>query len=685
MKRRDFLKTAGFSPAVFPARSGPSPTMESRFPYGGIPGKIWAIRLDAFGFHEKVLLACMQGLVNSRDTRIYLLESERDQFWLDIYQKEAGFQILVVKSLTELLTMSAPEWKEYVLYDPQRPHSLNLATMLGAIHRVLPVSRDLEHLVKPFLRPSRLDAIRPAENRISAYRWALSELRPQCCPTLLAQLCVHEPHWPTSTWTNRDYVIAHKLFCFDLSTSERDKEDYRLVEEIYKSYPPETVVLGWHCIRDKEHEAIALSSRHGHFGLCSLHTPNLTVHTSVRSSFGQVYRQPEKKDIPLEEKVYIAFMDTDGDASWFMLDLAVRDWKHPLHGKLKYNWGFLPLAYDLMPGVVDYYLKNQLETDYFVAGPAGATYTYPHLHPEPSRFLRLSQEYMRRCGLAAVHITNWDDRDWWQEVDLPGFPALLCRHMPRCQGFLRGMGESVFEANYLDSCKPYVFFGEGIHANSDVLGTLRDFIDANPNRPLFIFCLVNHTVPQDRIQEALDRLSDSRIVPVHVDELLKLVQNARRKGKIPWGLYPHPDGNRNLLKGEARQAWPRFHREVGELGRDLQSGDAAYAESLHKTPVGLEPIPSADALAFQVIWKSMELVKLSLEARGIYVNHKPSARKRFVREFRRIPDVELTAELEKLWGEWHRTDITYPFAHGLANRMIRLTERIHQSVFTHPA
>ena len=684
MERRNFLKTAGFTSL---ARSGRFPGKEkasSRFPFGSRPKQIFAVPVDSLEYHTRILLTCLQGLVNRRETRIYLNASAREQFWLDYYQKELSCQVETVPHWQSLFTLFSSELKEYILYDPSWPHSLNLATMIGAIHNLLPVSRTLEDQVKSFLAPSPIDAIRPARDTYSAYQWALKEWRPKCHPDLMAQLCVHHPHWPTSTFTNRDYVIAHKIFCFDLSCSERDRIDYQRVGEIYKAFSPGTIVMGWHCIRDTEHEAIALSSRFGHFGLCSLNTPNLTVHSSIRLPEGKTFHPPQKPGKSLQDKTYIAFMDTDGDATWFMLDLALKDWRHPLHGKIRYNWGFLPLTYDLMPAIAKYYLENQLENDYFVAGPSGATYTYPHLHPDPAKFLQLSGEYLRKCGLTTVHITNWNDRDWWQEVDLPHFLSLLCRHLPDCVGYMRGMGESAFEPNYIDGCKPFIFCGEGIHVGSDVYQTMKDFMDANPNRPLFLFCLVNHTVPQDQIQSAVERFPEGQVELVHADELLQLIRQAYLQGKIGSELYPAQDGNRKLLQKEARKAWPQCYKEIQELARQIRQGETSYRQAIQNTPLGLERIALGDFLAFQCIGKCMELIKLTLETHGIYVNHKPTARKRFVAEFSRLKEMQTAVELDKLWQNWHQSTFSFLDAVRQAQSFIRLAEEINQLLLGSP-
>jgi hypothetical protein len=496
---------------------------------------------------------------------------------------------------------------------------------------------------------------------------------------MIAQLCVHQPHWPTTTFLNRDYIIAHKLFVFDLSTSERDKKDFKLVQRIYSAYEPGAIVMGWHCVRDNEHEAIALSARFGHYGLCSLHTPNLTVHSSIRLKPNETFNQPRKnnKGLKIEDKVYIAYMATDGDASWFMLNHVQNDWKDPEHGKFKYNWGFLPLAYDLMPGTVKYYLENLSEMDYFVAGPSGATYTYPHLHPKPESFLKLTEYYMQKCGLKTVHLTNWYDREWWQEVHLTNFVDLVNKYIPSAVGYVRGMGESAFEKHYIGNGKPFIFCGEGIHRDSNIYQTMRDFIDACPNRPLFIFNLVNHSIPMGQVKKAMDRFKINDVEMVHLDELIYLIDRAYKLGKISDELYPNKEGIKKILAREAKMAWPSFYDELLQLEQKVASGEKIFLEEIKKIPQGLETINPGDFLAFKTIWQGMKLIKLTLESIEIYVNHKPTATLNFVQRFASLDNVKIVEQLEDLWNHWFERTISFRDAADLLKQLVKIARQLN--------
>ncbi|TFH02136.1 MAG: hypothetical protein E4H13_02970 [Calditrichales bacterium] len=688
MDRRDFIKTTLISGTAVMAGLTPgcSPFVSdlSLFPHGERPSELWAFALtDDLNWDQKVALTCFQGLINRTLPRIYLIFSESDRFWLEYYRDHFGIKVHTVDSVDRLVRQFIHELNGYIVYDTAMPHSLNIATSLGAFENAVPVSRNLESYVSN-LGLTRIDDLTGRwPDMYAAYDWSLENLLPRSNQKLMAQLCVHHPHWPTSTFTNRDYVIAHNILSMDISASERDKKDYNLLRKFYAGYPQESIVLGWHCVRDKEHEAIALSSEYGHYGLCSLNTSNLTVHTCFRPEEKVTYQQRaiSKEKLKVENKVYIAYMATDGDAAWFVQNLINTDWANPQHGHFKYNWGFLPLAYDLQPAMVQYYFNNLTAADYFVAGPSGATYTYNHLHPAPEKFLRLTQKYMNKCGLKTVHMTNWNDRDWWQEVDLPGYHDTLRRNLPDCVGYVRGMGESAFEPHYLAGGKPYLFCGEGIHRGNDIYQTMKDFIDACPNRPLFIYNLVNHSIPIDELKTAMDRFPAGVVEVVHLDELLLLAEKAFDSGLITEDLYPDKSGIKQILSREARQAWPGFFSELQNFKTAFLSGKTKYLETQNLSPLGLEAVSAADFLAFESIWYAMKVVKLALESKGIYVNHKPTASERFLREFSRFSDAPVIQSLQDTWNTWHQQPVTYDLAEESAIHLVRLAESLNQKHF----
>ncbi len=686
LKRHKILLAVFFAGFLFTGCGGIQPkevVQDRKMPGGSVPEKLFVLDVKGeMGWADKNMLSCFQGLVNRKNTRIYYNGNENDQFWLEYYRKSFGIGYQKISGVEELLKLFSADIDGYIVYPPESPHLLNIATTIGSLENLLPVTPAQEDLVRTFGLKKKRELKDQGENMIDIYRNAAKEFLPACSKTMLAALCVHDGQWPTSTYKNRDYVIAHKVFSFDISSSERDKADYSLLQEIYGKVPEGAILFGWHCSRDKEHEAIGLASDYGHYGMCSLNTANLSVHSSIPVDRNKVFRQRviNPNDLKVENKVYMALMATDGDAAWFMQNHVNRDWSDPTHGNFKYNWGFLPLAYDLMPGTIQYYMENLKPTDYFVSGPSGATYTYPYRHPHPEKFLELSNDYMKKCGLTTVHMTNWNDRDWWQEVQIPGFYDKLKQTMPDAVGFVRGMGESAFEESYIGTGKPYIFIGEGIHVGDDVSKVVKDFISACPNRPLFIFNLVNHSIPMGKIKEALDSFSPGEMEIVHLDELMLLADKAFKEGKITSVLYPEKEGLRKILAKEARQKWPAFLKELKNLERISNGSAEQFSDSIKKTPVGLERVVPADILAFNTIWQSMTLVKLSLESKGIYVNHKPTAVKDFMKEYAKVTEADVIVELQQLWEGWRQHNPSFADGQKLLKKLVSVADQINRQL-----
>jgi hypothetical protein len=163
------------------------------------------------------------------------------------------------------------------------------------------------------------------------------------------------------------------------------------------------------------------------------------------------------------------------------------------------------------------------------------------------------------------------------------------------------------------------------------------------------------------------------IEPVHVDELLLLIERAFEQKMITEELYPDRSGIKKIMMREARSAWPAFHAELQSWQTSYSEGEQSYIENIAKTPLGLEKIDAAAFLAFAAIWHAMKLVKLSLESKGIYVNHKPTATKRFRQEFQDLQDSEVITDLQNDWDNWHSRTLAFQEAAARADKLVKLS------------
>lgn len=637
---------------------------------------------DNMTWHERTFFTCFQGLVNRREPRIYLIDSSHDRDWLEYYKTKFGIQYEIIGNPYKLIQRFAHELSGYVVYDEEMLDSANVATVLGSLKNAVPVSQQLAVRLKQS-GLEEIDNLRGRwGDRLDAYEWAAATLFPDCNERLIALLCVDVPHWPSNSFCLRDYLMAHKIFTFDLSSSLRDRKDFDLLHRICSKVLSPGGILGWHCARDNEHEFVAVASSYGLFVICSTSTTNLSVHTAIPrpdKPFVQAHRKPA--DVKLENKVYISFMMTDGDSTSSMLAYVTGSFSDKLRGTFPYTWGILPSAYDFMPGVAQFYYENLTENDYLVAAPTGAAYTYPHFHPDARDFLRLSRYYMDEMGLRVVHMTNWDDEHWWQEVELPRFVPLLRQELPDCIGYVRGMGESAFERHYIGGGPPYIFCGEGIHRDSDVYSTITDFVNANTNRPLFIFSLVNFSVSMKRMKDAIDKFPKDEYELVRLDELLLLIDKAFAQGLVPEDdLYPEKAEIRKLIAMEARQAWTGTCESILSHSARAKLKPEDVVAQLRDTAFKRSDTDPADLLAFDAVWDSMKLVKLALNMRGVYVNNKGKAVADFMEAFGDLKDARVVEELWSAWLQWRKRRVSYDSACDLAHRLGLLTTALDRKL-----
>lgn len=405
----------------------------------------------------------------------------------------------------------------------------------------------------------------------------------------------------------------------------------------------------------------------------------MSVHAAIPRTF-EPYEQDhatEESVGEVENKVYVAFMNTDGDATFSMTRLHSKRLRDPEHGELPYSFGFLPAACDLMPGVARYLYEHKHPNDYYAAATCGAMYTYPAMHPDMRSYLDMTRAYMNRSGLRVAYMSNWDDDFWWQEIDLPDFVHALRERLPEAIGFTRGMGESAWEPHYLGD-QPYVYCGEGIHSKGDVYETLREYVAALPQRPLFLFCLVNHNRTQGEILDAVKRLGYDEFRWVKLDAFMQLVRKAHRQGLIRDDLDPPTDALRALLIREGREAWPGVLARIRDHAARAGQRRSQFVEWEHDEVSRMiltnSATPPEDMAAFDVVWDSMHLVKAMLNAHGMYVNEKARGCVDFMHTFGHIEHAEIIPELWQVWLTWANRKHDYQKVRAWCRKLAALAE-----------
>jgi len=627
------------------------------------PKKLWLLRS---------IISIFQGLINRENPGIYLKHSPKDVDWLSIYKEEKyQFEFTEVTDFSKLLAEFSPFVNGYIVIDPHMLDTLNIAQTWGSLENWMVVTPEMEPLAKEHGLTKKQDLQGRWQDRVTAYEWAFENLFPNCSKHIVGDCCIDFPFHPTEgSFHIRDFLVANKAFTFDLSAALRQRREYKLLDKIYEALEFPSGVWGWHDSRDHEHWAVDRAARKGVYTICAAGGPNLTVHGGFKPGNLAAPKQKAstRKNLKAEkDKIYIAFMMTDGDALWVMDRLQLNNWATKKVRNFPMTWGFLPLLADIAPAMYMYYIHNMQKNDYMVAGPSGAAYTYPHMYPEPRQFLKYTKFYMQKCGLEIVNLTNWNDYTNWQEVDLPEFNPLIFEELDNCLGYVRGMGESAFEPHYNFGDKPYVFCGEGLHfSDKDDVDTIKSFIDANPNRPLFIFCLNNIAITMERIKKVVDELQQYEIEYVRLDDFIHLVKSAYNQEFITEYLYPNRKGNEQILIKEAPASWKGTKNSIKKLIPIINAQNEKKAmDEINADKAGLamgQKITGedrADILAFAICENMFKLTKNVLNFKGIYVNVRKESVEKFVELNGNWEGIESFRKLMNIWENWDQVKIDW--------------------------
>lgn len=378
----------------------------SVFPHSPPPAKkLLVCDVRELSEEEKLLLVSLQGIVNRQSPSIYLIFNDVDQRWLD-WMKERGDieEIEIVKNPRALVSRFRDRLKGVIITDPKIPASIDGATMLAGVEGALIASPKLASFLS---LPVLHDLRGKWKSNAEVYRWALKNLWDKLNHQFIVSL-------PSNWAVMRDYAIEFKAFTFWI-TGELDGqppladplEEQLVIEDLLAKIPPNIGVLGipyaGKGIGIQEEGGVSLWSRYGKF-LAWSHIPNLSVHSGTRRVR---FRQTFAPLPPLEERIYITFLVSDGDApvNWYDFYLR-RYWEDPQRGTFPLTWTVGPTVYDLIPDVMDYYYRRAGENDYFVCA-FGAGYAFMDIYADMyenreeiwERFLRLTRDYMEKMAL----------------------------------------------------------------------------------------------------------------------------------------------------------------------------------------------------------------------------------------------------------------------------------------------
>ncbi|HUA39555.1 MAG TPA: LamG-like jellyroll fold domain-containing protein [Candidatus Sulfopaludibacter sp.] len=355
-----------------------------------------AIDTSAASNPEIDLFSSMQGIVNRTRPQVICLTSgdgEGEYTWLKLhnlsYNLTNGYN-LILKYRTNFTGL--------VVTDTNQPDTLNLATTMAGVNNELICDPSLLATLTnaPYNLPI-VDDLRSFHfsDKYALYGYLYTNYWPLCTHRIIAGMETNVDG------CLRDYLVAVKSAVVWLDPG--NAQDAALLGKFLTNMTANNgVYMGWW---PNEGNGLSWIAQYGIPVLASDFYRNGSVFSGVPRTINIPDIPPTP---PLQNKVYVALILSDGDNVQYMQHVMKMDWSGPARGSVPISWTSEALSVDLDPGLLSYYWGTVTTNDCLISGPNGAGYTHAENWSAANlaAFAKASAPYLQRSGLRVV--TVWD-------------------------------------------------------------------------------------------------------------------------------------------------------------------------------------------------------------------------------------------------------------------------------------
>jgi MYXO-CTERM domain-containing protein len=284
-----------------------------------------------------------------------------------------------------------------VVYDDAQPDTINLATTLASSKNALVAAPSLvDKLTQaPYRIPIALDLRGQFTDKLSVYKSLYANYWPSLDHRLIIGL---DPGIGAAV---REYATALGVAAVWLDPQSATEGP--LLDQFLSTMSPGGRWMGWW---PSEGPGVTEASKYGVATNASDFSTNLTVHSGTSRT---IHVKPIPPKPALANKLYVAFILSDGDNLQFVEHLLRKLWNDPGRGKVPMGWTLSPAMVDAMPGALDYLWTSSTEDDCLLSGPSGYGYTYPNSWPDPTQldsFLTKTEQYNELAGFRIITVWN---------------------------------------------------------------------------------------------------------------------------------------------------------------------------------------------------------------------------------------------------------------------------------------
>lgn len=435
----------------------------------------------ADAYDEAVMVACIQGILNRNTTQLYLLSDthERPAYWLDTLSASGKWleskERTAIATLEELVALAGEQVKGVIIWDPEVPASLNVATTLAGLEDGIVMSPKqaslyLDRWALPVIKDFRgmFTGQETGSKKNDAYRWAIREFLEtgRCDPHWL---CLYEDAYMTrkkgdiNYVVTRDWPVRNKSFVYDLSPWGDEKplddpnqqlgtdlETYKLMLEAvlkltegkqmtevagFFSFPKYSNIPGYESKHDPvptEWETVHLISPYNCYQNTVAHLCfNQSLHAQAPVNELRQGR-PELKDLEAG-KTYLCILMADYDSATPLYDFLPKHWNDSARGNIPLAWGINPNLIESYPDIIQYFYNTKSPNDFFTADASAAGYMNPNRIDSAylPLFINHNKRFYEQLDMSiSPMVLDWDEptaavKDAFTQFSPDGFSTIV--------------------------------------------------------------------------------------------------------------------------------------------------------------------------------------------------------------------------------------------------------------------
>jgi hypothetical protein len=353
---------------------------------------------------EMYLFSSLKGLINRRQPRIFSYEGDSGAEGPFTWLSSLGVSYNTTTPWA-VLEKYKSEISGLIVYDPSQLHTVNLAVAMAKDLNALIASPTLlgRLTAAPYSYPVLADLRGKFTSSLQVYQFLYDSCWSNPAKQVDKRLLIGlSPEYHKAAL--REYAVA--LGAVVVWLDPKVSAESNLLNRFLEQMPPGANYMGWW---PEEEPGVTRLSNYGFTTIASDYCTNLTFHSGMPRTIN-IRPMPAKP--ALENKIYVAFIISDGDNLQYVEHRMRRFWDDPNRGSVPIGWTVSPAMVDAMPAALSYFHQSSTDNDNLISGPSGYGYTYPNrwvaqsLNDDLATFVARTEAYNVAAGLRVITVWN---------------------------------------------------------------------------------------------------------------------------------------------------------------------------------------------------------------------------------------------------------------------------------------